>query len=276
MWVQLALLEWPAAAVNSLRYFTNSGGAMPRATLATLRRALPKTTPFLMYGLTEAFRSTYLPRRKSSAGRIRSARPSPMPKCWWCARMARPARPANRANWCIAARWWRWGYWNDPIKTVERFRPAPGQNPGLPLTELAVWSGDTVRADEEGFLYFIGRKDDMIKTSGYRVSPTEVEEVLYGSGQVVEAAALGIPHPMLGQAVVAVVKPLCDDFNESELITRCKQHLPNFMVPLRVIVRRDDLPRNPNGKIDRKAWSKSSARCFRKRLSEDRKGMRDG
>ena len=253
MWVQLALLEWPAAAVNSLRYFTNSGGAMPRATLAALRRALPKTTPFLMYGLTEAFRSTYLPpveieRRPDSIGKA-----IPNAEVLVVREDGSPCAPGEPGELVHRGALVALGYWNDPIKTVERFRPAPGQNPGLPLTEPAVWSGDTVRADEEGFLYFIGRKDDMIKTSGYRVSPTEVEEVLYGSGQVVEAAALGIPHPMLGQAVVAVVKPLCDDFNESELIARCKQHLPNFMVPLRVIVRRDDLPRNPNGKIDRKS-----------------------
>jgi len=92
----------------------------------------------------------------------------------------------------------------------------------------------------------------MIKTSGYRVSPTEVEEILYSSGQVAETAALGIPHPALGQAIVAVVKPLRDQVNESALIAHCKQHLPNFMVPLRIIARASDLPRNPNGKIDRK------------------------
>ena len=86
------------------------------------------------------------------------------------------------------------GYWNDPERTAERFRPAPGQDPALPLTELAVWSGDTVRRDEDGFLYFVGRKDEMIKTSGYRVSPTEVEEVVYASGTVSEAVAIGVPH----------------------------------------------------------------------------------
>ncbi len=253
MWVQLAQLEWPAAAVDCLCYLTNSGGPMPRATLAALRRALPKTTPYLMYGLTEAFRSTYLPpeeidRRPDSIGKaipnaeIRVVREDGTP----CA-PGEPGELVHRGS-LVAL-----GYWNDPVKTAERFRPVPGQNPGLPLPELAVWSGDTARMDEDGFLYFIGRKDDMIKTSGYRVSPTEVEEVLYGSGQIAETAALGIPHPALGQAVVAVVKPLREVFHESALITYCKLHLPNFMVPLQIIVRRADLPRNPNGKIDRKA-----------------------
>ncbi len=253
MWVQLAQLDWPAAAVDSLRYITNSGGAMPRATLAVLRRALPKTTPYLMYGLTEAFRSTYLPpeeldQRPDSIGKaIPNAEILVVREDGTSCAPGEPGELVHRGS-LVAL-----GYWNDPAKTAERYRPMPGQNPGLPLTELAVWSGDTVRMDEEGFLYFIGRKDDMIKTSGYRVSPTEIEEVLYGSGQVAEAAALGIPHPALGQAIIAVVKPLQDAFNENELINHCKRQLPNFMAPLQIIARQTDLPRNPNGKIDRKS-----------------------
>ncbi len=103
------------------------------------------------------------------------------------------------------------GYWNDPEKTAERFKPLPGaRRSGLVLPEIAVLSGDTVRTDEEGFLYFIGRRDEMIKTSGYRVSPTEVEEVLYATRLVGEAAAFGVPHPVLGQAIVVVATPLAD------------------------------------------------------------------
>jgi acyl-coenzyme A synthetase/AMP-(fatty) acid ligase len=144
------------------------------------------------------------------------------------------------------------GYWNDPKKTAERFRPAPGQPSEIPLPEIAVWSGDTVRMDEEGFLYFIGRQDEMIKTSGYRVSPTEVEEILYGTGLVAEAAIVGAPHPKLGQGIVAVVKPNGADFNPEALLITCRAELPNFMVPLTVITR-STLPRNANGKIDRRA-----------------------
>jgi acyl-CoA ligase (AMP-forming) (exosortase A-associated) len=262
MWVQLAPLEWPAAAVDSLRYFTNSGGAMPRATLAALRQALPKTTPYLMYGLTEAFRSTYLPpeeidRRPDSIGKA-----IPNAEVQVVREDGTPCAPGEPGELVHRGSLVALGYWNDPVKTAERFRPAPGLNPGLPLPELAVWSGDTARMDEDGFLYFIGRKDDMIKTSGYRVSPTEVEEVLYSSGQVAESAALGIPHPALGQAIIAVIKPLRDDFNESALITHCKQHLPNFMVPLQMISRPTDLPRNPNGKIDRKALAEQLRHLF--------------
>jgi acyl-CoA synthetase (AMP-forming)/AMP-acid ligase II len=205
-----------------------------------------------MYGLTEAFRSTYLPpaeidRRPDSIGKA-----IPNAEILVVREDGTPCAPGEPGELVHRGALVALGYWNDPAKTAERFRPAPGQPPGLPVPELAVWSGDTVRADEEGFLYFIGRKDDMIKTSGYRVSPTEIEEVLYSSGQAAEAAALGIPHPALGQAIVAVIKPLRDAFNENGLINHCKQHLPNFMTPLQIIAYPTDLPRNPNGKIDRK------------------------
>jgi acyl-coenzyme A synthetase/AMP-(fatty) acid ligase len=124
---------------------------------------------------------------------------------------------------------------------------------GLTIPELAVWSGDTVRMDEEGFLYFIGRRDEMIKTSGYRVSPMEVEEVIYATELVAEAAAIGIPHPVLGQAIVVVVSPRADvKLDQEALLAACKLHLPAFMLPSRIEFRQGNLPRNPNGKIDRK------------------------
>ena len=144
------------------------------------------------------------------------------------------------------------GYWNDPDRTSERFKPAPGQDSALPITELAVWSGDTVRMDEDGFLYFVGRQDEMIKTSGYRVSPTEVEEVIYASGLVSEAVAIGVPHETQGQVIViAATPPPETPGDEDAVLAACRKDLPPFMVPHRVVMR-DALPRNPNGKIDRK------------------------
>jgi acyl-CoA ligase (AMP-forming) (exosortase A-associated) len=252
LWIQLAQLEWPEAARNSLRYIANTGGRMPRATLDALRTALPKTLVFLMYGLTESFRSTYLPpseldRRPDSIGKaipnaeVLVAREDGTP----CA-AGEPGELVHRGALVSL------GYWNDPEKTAERFKPAPGQPKGLVMPEIAVWSGDTVRMDEEGFLYFIGRRDEMIKTSGYRVSPTEVEEVIYATGLVGEAAAL-VPHSVLGQAIVVVVTARDGvRLDTQELLAQCRQHLPGFMVPARVIAHEGSLPRNPNGKIDRK------------------------
>jgi acyl-coenzyme A synthetase/AMP-(fatty) acid ligase len=148
------------------------------------------------------------------------------------------------------------GYWNDPEKTAERYKPLRDRETGLTLPEYAVFSGDTVRADDEGYLYFIGRRDEMIKTSGYRVSPTEIEEALYATKLVGEAAAFGVPHPVLGQAIVVVTTPPLDGTtDERALLAACRDCLPAYMVPARIDVREGPLPRNSNGKIDRKALS---------------------
>ena len=253
LWIQLAQLPWPDSAVSTLRYITNSGGAMPLATLSGLRKALPTTRVFLMYGLTEAFRSTYLPpeeldRRPESMGKaIPNAEIMVVREDGTTCAPGEPGELVHRGS-LVAM-----GYWNDPAKTAERYRPAPGADPNIPLQEIAVWSGDTVRADEDGFLYFVARKDDMIKTSGYRVSPTEVEEVIYGSGLVGHAAAIGIAHAVLGQAIVVVASPAENrsDVDTKALLDECKNRLPNFMVPAHIHVQAE-LPRNPNGKIDRK------------------------
>jgi acyl-CoA ligase (AMP-forming) (exosortase A-associated) len=262
LWIQLAQLDWPESVHAHLRYITNSGGAMPRSLVDTLRRKLRSTRVFLMYGLTEAFRSTYLPpseldRRPDSIGKaipnaeIQIVRPDGAP----CA----PGEPGELVHrGALVAL----GYWNDSEKTGERFRPAPGQLDGIKLTEIAVWSGDTVRMDEEGFLYFIGRKDEMIKTSGYRVSPTEIEEVLYATGLVAEAAAFGVPHPTLGQAIVVAAAPSTGAaLDVDALLAECKRRLPAFMVPAQIHARAS-LPRNPNGKIDRKQLAKECESTF--------------
>jgi acyl-coenzyme A synthetase/AMP-(fatty) acid ligase len=155
------------------------------------------------------------------------------------------------------------GYWNDPEKTAERYKPlpshAPGREPGLVLPEIAVFSGDTVRMDEEGYLYFIGRRDEMMKTSGYRVSPTEVEEILYATKMVGECVAFGVDDDRLGQAIqVIATPPSGTSLDVAELLAECRARMPAYMVPAGIDVREGPLPRNPNGKIDRKtlatAW----------------------
>ena len=200
LWMQLAQLDWPQP--STLRFLTNSGGAMPLATSATLQGKLPEAQLFLMYGLTEAFRSTYLPpselaRRPGSMGRaIPNAEVLVVRPDGTLCDDDEEGELVHRG--ALVAM----GYWNDATRTAERFRPAPGQDPALPGREVAVWSGDTVRRDAEGFLYFVGRTDDMIKVSGYRISPTEIEEAVHACGLADEAAAFGVPHPQLGQAIV--------------------------------------------------------------------------
>jgi acyl-CoA ligase (AMP-forming) (exosortase A-associated) len=250
LWIQLSELSWNNA--RRLRYITNSGGVMQRHTVAALRKALPTTQIYLMYGLTEAFRSTYLApeqleRRPDSIGKA-----IPNAEILVLRHDGTPCAPNEPGELVHRGALVSMGYWNDVQRTAERFRPLPDRV-GLPIPELAVWSGDTVRMDEEGYLYFIGRSDDMIKTSGYRVSPAEVEEVVYATGLVAEAAAIGIPHPLLGQSIALVATLAADSLIDGDaLLAACKQALPAYMAPTRIELRTSPLPRNPNGKIDRK------------------------
>jgi acyl-CoA synthetase (AMP-forming)/AMP-acid ligase II len=224
---------------------------MPGATLGKLRALLPRTRVFLMYGLTEAFRSTYLPpeevdQRPDSIGKaIPNAEILVVRPDGTLCGADEPGELVHRGS-LVAM-----GYWNDPAKTAERFKPAPARAAELVLQEMAVWSGDAVRRDRDGYLYFIGRRDEMIKTSGYRVGPTEIEEVVYATGLVTDAVALGVPHPVLGQAIVVVAAArTAATSGDQQLLDECRRQLPAYMVPAH-IEWRDSLPRNPNGKFDR-------------------------
>ncbi|WP_439115347.1 acyl-CoA ligase (AMP-forming), exosortase A system-associated [Hydrogenophaga sp.] len=263
LYMQLAALDWPPEATQHLRYWANTGGRMPRATLDRLRERAPGALPFLMYGLTEAFRSSYLPpdeleRRPDSMGRaIPNVELLVLREDGTECDADEPGELVHRGP-LVAL-----GYWNRPEDTAQRFRPLPGHlvvgREGLARAELAVFSGDTVKRDADGFLYFVGRRDEMIKTSGYRVSPTEVEEGVYGSGLVQEVLAVGVAHEALGQAVhVAAVRSAlaCGDdaADTAALLAHCRTHLPGYMVPAAVHWATQPLPRNPNGKLDRQRW----------------------
>jgi acyl-CoA ligase (AMP-forming) (exosortase A-associated) len=251
LWIQLSRLDWPDEAKQSLRYITNSGGAMPQATLRELMLRLPMTKPYLMYGLTEAFRSTYLEpseinNRPTSMGKaIPSAEILVVNDNGEECQAGEPGELVHRGPHVAQ------GYWNDKQKTDLRFKPLPHYITNATKDELAVWSGDTVMKDVDGFLYFVGRKDDMIKSSGYRISPSELEDTVYQHESVAEVAALGIPHPTLGQAIVLIIKSTHpDQSNEKSIKKYCLQQLPNFMQP-KAIRFKTTLPRNPNGKINR-------------------------
>lgn len=262
LWSQLAELEWPTQITKHLRYMTNSGGAMPGATLKKLRDSAPQTEVFLMYGLTEAFRSTYLPPAEIDTRPGSMGKAIPNAEILVVRSDGSPCAPNEPGELVHRGSLVSLGYWNDPVKTAERFKPAPNQDKALVLGEMAVWSGDTVRMDPDGFLYFIGRKDEMIKTSGYRVSPSEVEEIIFATGLVADAAAVGVPHPTLGQAIVVVGAPAPGAKPDAAaLIEVCRKELPTFMVPHH-IEWRDSLPRNPNGKYDRSRLASELADLF--------------
>lgn len=251
LWLQIADQTWPAEAAQSLRYFANTGGRMPKTTLDQLRAHFPQAVPFLMYGLTEAFRSTYLDpaevdRRPDSIGKaipnaeILVLRPD-----------GTECDPGEHGELVHRGALVALGYWNDEERTAARFRPIPPRAPGVTRPELAVWSGDVVVRDEDGFLYFVGRNDEMIKTSGYRVSPTEIEEAAYATGLVRDAVALGVDDPALGQHIVLVVSPPSGGtLDEAELLAALRRSVPLYMVPRRLVVT-DEIPRSPNGKFDR-------------------------
>ena len=266
LWIQLSHLDWRAPC--TLRYLTNSGGAMPAPTVAALRAALPQARLFLMYGLTEAFRSTYLPPDEIDARPGSMGRAIPNAEVMVVRPDGSLCAPGEAGELVHRGALVALGYWNDPARTAERFRPAPGRDPALTLQEMAVWSGDTVRQDADGYFYFVGRSDDMIKVSGYRISPSEIEEIAHATGLVAEVAAFGLPHPTLGQAIVllAVARegeqlttaPLTSD----TLLRECQRRLPAYMLPAHVEIRADALPRNPNGKIDRALLRQSYSQLF--------------
>jgi acyl-CoA ligase (AMP-forming) (exosortase A-associated) len=250
LWIQLSHLSWPRP--TALRYITNSGGVMQRPALDKLRAALPHTQVFLMYGLTEAFRSTFLPPEQLDARPDSIGMAIPNAEVMVLRPDGSPCRAGEPGELVHRGALVAMGYWNDPARTAERFKPLPPREAGLPLVELAVWSGDTVRRDAEGYLYFVGRSDDMIKTSGYRVSPAEIEEVVYQTGLVGEAVAVGVAHPVLGQAVVLLATAAPGVALDGEiLLNACKRALPSYMLPARIDIWHVPLPRNPNGKIDR-------------------------
>ncbi|MCG8018404.1 MAG: acyl-CoA ligase (AMP-forming), exosortase A system-associated [Candidatus Thiodiazotropha sp. 'RUGA'] len=248
LWNALVELQWPAEIAEHLRYITSSGGVVPVETTQQLRHNLPNTDIYLMYGLTEAFRSTYLPpdqidRRPTSMGQaiphveVKVLRADGKP-----CDIDEPGELVHLGP--LVAQ----GYWKDDQATRQRFRPIPDS----PDQSIAVWSGDIVKQDSEGYLYFIGRADDQIKTSGYRVSPNEIESIFQDTGLLNEVVALGLPHPVLGQTVVLIVAPKVDrGVTEELLINLTKKQLTSYMIPSRIIFR-NSMPTNPHGKLDRK------------------------
>jgi len=245
LWVQLIEAPWPAEAALSLRRLTNSGGKLAPSVIRRMREVFPAADIYSMYGLTEAFRSTFL------EPALLDDHPDSMGQAIPFAEIMvidGEGREAAEGELVHAGPLVAQGYWQDPARTAERFKPAPVAST---YGGMAVWSGDRARRDDEGLLYFVGREDGMIKTSGNRVSPTEVEEAVVASGFAIEAVALGLPDSRLGEAIALVLRPDRRG-EEAELRAHLKRELPNFMQP-GPIVWRDDLPRSPNGKLDRVA-----------------------
>lgn len=247
LWVQLVEAEWPAETARLLQRLTNSGGALTPSLIDAMRRTFPGADIYPMYGLTEAFRSTYLDPALVADHPTSMGRAIPHAEILVCRPDGSVTAADEPGELVHAGPLVAQGYWRDEERTAQRFRPAPAASR---YGGTAVWSGDTVRRDAEGLLYFVGRDDAMIKTAGNRVSPTEVEDAAVASGLVYEAVAFGVPDARLGAAIVLIVRGKEGAADEKQLAAWLRQNLPNFMQP-QVVEWRSELPRNPNGKLDR-------------------------
>lgn len=233
----------------NLRYITNTGGAMPQPVLAILRRTLATTKIFLMYGLTEAFRSTYLSpeeldRRPTSMGK---AIPDSEILVINDGNLCQPGEIGELVHRGPTV---SMGYWGRQEDTDRVLRPNPLLPPQLGDCEKVCYSGDLVKMDEDGFLYFVGRRDTMIKSSGFRISPTEVEEALFQSGKLQMAAVIGVPDEILGQTIKAFVVPRNgEQHNPDDLLAFCSEKLPRYMIP-KTIEYLEAMPKTSSGKVD--------------------------
>ena len=245
LWVQLVEQAWPAETAAKLRRLTNTGGALTEPLVRRLRGQFPEADLYAMYGLTEAFRSTYLDPALIDAHPTSIGSAIPFAEIMVVADDGTEAAPGQEGELVHAGPLVAQGYWQDAARTAERFRPAPAFSK---LGGMAVWSGDRVRRDAAGLLHFVGRRDAMIKTSGNRVSPQEVEDAALATGLVAEAVALGVADERLGAAIHLVVRA-AEGADREALIPALTRVLPNFMVP-RGVHWREAMPIGPNGKID--------------------------
>lgn len=233
--------------LSSIRYLTNTAAALPVQHIQRLRAAFPWARLYSMYGLTECKRTLYLPpeeldRRPGSVGIA-----IPGTEVWLEDETGARLGPRETGELVIRGSHVMQGYWNDPAETAKRYRP--GRYPA----ERLLYSGDLFWMDEEGFLYFVARKDDIIKTRGEKVAPKEVEAVIYQLAGVAEAAVVGVPDPLLGQAIKVVI--VCEPghtLTEQEVLHHCRQRLEDFMVP-KLVEFRDSLPTTASGKVQRSA-----------------------
>ncbi len=249
LWVQLTEMDWTEDATGSMRRLTNSGGALTIELVEGLQETFPGADLYPMYGLTEAFRSTYLDPTLVDDHPTSMGTAIPFAEILVINDAGKVAGADEEGELVHCGPLVAQGYWQDPKRTSERFKPAPAQSE---YGGTAVWSGDRVKRADNGLLYFVGRRDAMIKSAGNRISPQEIEEAAIATDLVAEAVALGIPDERLGHAVHLVVRGTKDEAEQAKLPKLLLKELPNFMQP-QMIHWREAMPLNPNGKIDRTA-----------------------
>lgn len=253
LWVQLTELEWSEEASAPLRRLTNSGGALTTDLVQDLRSIFSAADLYPMYGLTEAFRSTYLSPELVADHPTSMGTAIPFAEILVINDAGALAAPDEEGELVHCGPLVAQGYWQDAERTAERFKSAPAMSK---YGGNAVWSGDRVKRAENNLLYFVGRRDAMIKSAGNRISPAEVEEAALATGLVAEAIALGVADERLGHAVHLVVRSERGVEADSKTLAKAlAKELPNFMHPTQYHWR-EAMPLNPNGKIDRTALLK--------------------
>lgn len=253
LWQQLAGSRSPFTKTSfpQLRYITNTGGRMPESITKIFRQVHPHIQIFLMFGLTEAFRSTYLPPdqvdlRPSSIGKA-----IPNVELLVLNERGELCKPGEEGELVHRGANIAMGYWRDPENTAKRFRPAPFQQGKGGQTEIAVFSGDYVKTDEEGYIYFIGRKDQMIKSHGMRVSPEEIEDCIFASQMVKHVVAFAVPFDdVKSSIIIALVPSNSDTFSQKELLLYSKTQMPEYLRP-DIIWQLENFPLTSSGKPDR-------------------------
>ncbi len=235
-------LDLRAFDLSSLRYMTNAAAALPVDHIRRLREQFPNVALYLMHGLTEVARTVFLPPEQVEARPSSVGHAIPGTEVWLEDEHGRRVEPGEVGEMVVRGRHVMRGYWNNPAATRERFRPGP--LPG----ERVCHTGDLFRMDENGFLYFVSRQDDIIKSRGEKVSPIEVENVLYGIEGVTEAAVIGVPDPVFGQAIKAFVVAPGKDLTTAQVLAHCKAHLEDLMMPKHVEFK-SELPKTQSGKI---------------------------
>jgi long-chain acyl-CoA synthetase len=237
-------MDLKSVDLSALRYLTNAAAGLPIEHVKRLRQVLPHVDLYLMHGLTEVARTMYLPPDQTDLRPGSSGIPMPGTELWLQDEDGRRLGPGEVGELVVRGRHVMRGYWNDPALTAQKFRPGP-----LPGERICL-SGDLFRMDEEGYFYFVSRKDDIIKSRGEKIAPREVENVLYTIRGVQDAAVIGVPDPMLGQAVKAFIVAPGAELTEAAVIAHCKAHLEEIMVP-RQVEFRSELPKTGSGKVRR-------------------------
>ncbi|MBL8820721.1 MAG: AMP-binding protein [Planctomyces sp.] len=254
IWVQLVhYLKENPTEFGCLRYITNSGGHIPEVIMDEFERVLPGVSVFLMYGLTEAFRSTYLSPEKFSLKKGSIGQAIPNAETFIISEGKGVCGPGEVGELVHRGSLVSQGYWNQPELTAAKIRECP-ELAQVIGREKVLYSGDLIRVDEDGDYWFVGRRDDMIKCSGFRISPTEVESVVSEGPEVEHVVAFGVYHEQFGQAVeIAVSARTSGSIDSSQLMQFCRSRLANYMVPQRIHVWEGAMPRTASGKIDRPA-----------------------